>query len=100
MQLILDRHTPRWLHAVQIFWLGGVGLNNAIIWIPFIRKAFQQTHRVTSLSIVKQPTATRSSRRALDVYKSSNQQWNGLPLDEHQLEMLADISRRKDFEIV
>lgn len=37
--MLFDIPIPMWLVSVQLFWLGGIGFSNAIIWTPFIKKA-------------------------------------------------------------
>jgi len=51
--IIAEAVPPYWLAAVQIFWLGGVGFNNALIWIPFIRKALIKAKQVAAVGMYR-----------------------------------------------
>ena len=46
------RDVPAFVLAPQLFWLGGIGFCNAIVWMPFIRKALTRMHSIRHLKRV------------------------------------------------
>lgn len=54
LEIIVAAHkdVPSFVLAPQLFWLGGIGFCNAIVWMPFIRKALSRAHSIRYLKRV------------------------------------------------
>ena len=59
---------------LQLFWLGGIGFSNAIIWAPFIKKAIV---RAASFSIRHHRIHLSSNNSAADNSLTSPNKYDG-----------------------
>lgn len=72
--LLISSHPPQWLSAVQMFWFGGIGFSNAIVWYPSIKRGLlqvgsdiigrvnQQPKQVKIISRIQLPTPFTSTQ--------------------------------------
>src|SRR5690606_4091946 len=77
---------PMWLISVQVFWLGGVGLCDSWIWIPFIKKAFLKAGRnfgILSFFLSSSADQTLESSKSYGNNQSKNIDPTGFSSSNH-----------------